>query len=124
MNKNSKLSLVIKCCPKEEARRLRVLGWSLIDIGKKLNISTSSARNYTKDIILSEEQKQELLSKRKGTIKKDIKIDYKNKDLKIKGKIKLQISKKQYLPFNEQELINSLIEILSQNIVRTFYFQK
>jgi len=105
MNKNANLNLIIKCCPKEEARRLRILGMSFREIGKVLNISNGSARNYTRDIILSEEQKRDLLSKRKGTIKKDIRIDYKTKDLKIKGKIKLQISKKKILVNNIDELI-------------------
>jgi len=122
--KNSTLNLIIKCDIKEESRRLRLTGMSLRDIAKIVNVSVYTVRNMVKDIILSEEQKKELLSKRKGMIKKDIKIDYKTKDLKIKGKIKLQISKKQYLPFNEQKLINSLIEILSQNTCRTFYRQK
>ena len=122
--KNSTLNLIIKCDIKEESRRLRLTGMSLRDIAKIVNVSVYTVRNMVKDIILSEEQKKELLSKRKGMINKDIKIDYKTKDLKIKGKIKLQISKKQYLPFNEQKLINSLIEILSQNTCRTFYRQK
>ena len=119
MNKNANLNLIIKSCPKEEARRLRILGLSFREIGKILNISNGSARNYTKDIILSEEQKKDLLSKRRGTIKKDIKIDYKNKDVKIKGRIKLQISKKNTFVDNINELILEsildLIKIQSQN---------
>lgn len=112
MNKEANLNLIIKSCPKEEARRLRILGMSFREIGKILNISNGSSRNYTRDIILSEKQKKELLSKRRGTIKKDIKIDYKTKDLKIKGKIKIQISKKKNLVNNINQLI--LEYILSQ----------
>ena len=103
--KEANLNLIIKSCPKEEARRLRILGLSFRDIGKILNISNGSARNYTRDIILSEKQKSYLLSARKGTIKEEIKIDYKTKDIKIKGKIKIQISKKKNLINNIDELI-------------------
>jgi orotate phosphoribosyltransferase-like protein len=109
--KEANLNLIIKCSERDEARRLRLEGMSLRDIGKKINLSVYTVRNMVKDITLSEEQKKELLSKRKGTIKKDIKIDYKTKNLKIKGKIKLQISKKQYSSFDEQKLIDSIIEI-------------
>lgn len=105
MNKNANLNLIIKSCPKEEAKKLRILGMSFREIGKILNISNGSARNYTRDIILSEKQKKELLSKRRGTIKRDIKIDYKSKDIKIKGRIKIQISKKRNLINNIDELI-------------------
>lgn len=109
--KNANLNLTIKCCPKEEARRLRILGMSFREIGKILNISNGSARNYTKDIILSEEQKKELLSKRRGTIKKEIGIDYRTKDLKIKGKIKLQISKK-------RNFINDIDQLILEYILK------
>ena len=103
--KEANLNLIIKCSERDEARRLRLVGMSLRDIGKKINLSVYTVRNMVKDIILSEEQKQELLSKRKGTIKEEIKIDYKNKDLKIKGKIKIQISKKRAFIDNIDELI-------------------
>lgn len=105
MNKTSNLNLMIKCDTKDEARKLRLIGMSLRDIAKIVNVSVYTVRNMVKDIILSDEKKKELLSKRKGMIKKDIKIDYKTKDLKIKGKIKIQISKKRNLIDNINELI-------------------
>jgi len=48
---------------RKEAKELRKLGLSLGDISKKLNISPSSAKIYTKDINLTDKQKEFLRSK-------------------------------------------------------------
>lgn len=51
----------------EEAKKLRKLGLSQRDISLKLGISASAARNYTKDIKLTNEQEEKLNHKRRGT---------------------------------------------------------
>lgn len=104
MDKNENINLFLKCNDKEEARRLRILGLSMRQISKKLDIPVTSVRKMIGDIKLTNQQKGELLSNRKRTIKKCLKVDYNRNRIKIKGKIKIQFPNKM-----EKEDINNLI---------------
>jgi len=108
IEQNKEISLILCCDEKEEARRLRKTCMSFRDIGKKLNISTSSARNYAKDIELTLEQKRELLVNREKQNKKTILINYKIDKIEIIGKIKVKYPAKDK-DFNVKEFILSIL---------------
>lgn len=116
---NDNISLVLKCDPVDEARRLRLSGMSFREIAKAISISASSARNYTKDIILSKEQKTKLLSDRRKIINETMSIDYVDDIIEIKGKIKISYLAKKQRPTDE-----FIIETLSRNKLRIVCPQK
>lgn len=95
------------------ARQQRALGRSLRDISMELDIPITSLRRIVGDIKLTDEQKNNLLSKKK---KRTILLNYKDKNISICGKIKIRVVQKQV--FNEAKLTQSildLIKIQSQN---------
>jgi len=100
------------------ARQQRAMGRSLKDISKEFNIPVTSLRRLCDDIVLTNKQKSNLKHKKKKEI---IVLNYKNENMEVTGKIKIKVNKKQL--FNEQKLIDSIIEILSQNTLQTVYYQ-
>jgi hypothetical protein len=94
-----------------EARQKRAMGCSLRDISKELGIPLTSVKRLVEDIKLSEQQKKDLLSKKKNY---RINIDYKDSEIKIKGKINANYSAK----LNSSKAYK-IIETHIQNIMRT-----
>lgn len=103
MNKN--ISLIIKCDPVDEARHKRAMGMSYREIGKELDIPPSSVRNMVKDIKLSDEQRQVLLAKKRKKSRKVIKLNYKDNNIIINGKIDIKSTKRKRFNNNLDELI-------------------
>lgn len=104
MSKN--LNLTIGPSKEHLARQQRAAGHSLKDISKELKIPVTSLRRMVDDIKLTDTQKKRLLSKKKKTT---IILEYKDKNIIVIGKIKIRVLKKQL--FDEQKLIDSIIEI-------------
>ena len=107
MNKN--ISLIIKCDPTEEARQRRAKGMSYREIGRELDIPPSSVRNMVKDIKLTNEQKFALLSKKRKKSRKVIKLNYKNENIIINGKIDIRSTKRKRFNNDLDELITKYI---------------
>lgn len=78
----------------KKAIELRQKGYSIREIAKELKISYSTARSTTKHIKLTKDQKKKLLSNRKKLNRYNVQINYKNKYIKINGKLNISIHNK------------------------------
>jgi len=96
-----------------EARRLRSEGCSLRDISRALDIPITSLRRITKDIKLSEEQRIKLLSKKRKSLKKVIRIDYQDEEVMIDAKINIKSFKRKR--FNKN-LDNTILKYILDSI--------
>ncbi len=96
---------MIKCDPVEEARQKRSMGMSYREIGKELDIPPSSVRNMVKDIKLTDEQKQALLTKKRKKSRKVIRLNYKDNNIIINGKIDIKSTKRKKFNNNFDELL-------------------
>jgi uncharacterized protein YfeS len=84
------ISFIISGDISQKAVLLRRQGTSYRDISKKLRISLRHARFLTKDVIMTKEQKKEILSKRKKLQTEMIIIDSCINNIHIKGKIHIK----------------------------------
>jgi len=106
MKTDRNLNLILGPTREYLARQQRAMGNSLKDISKEFDIPVTSLRRLCDNIKLTNEQKKKLLHKKKNI---SIVLNYKDDNITIRGKIKIKLSKKQL--FDEQKLVDSIIEI-------------
>lgn len=99
------LNLIIGPTREYEARRLRSEGCSLKEISKALDIPVTSLRRIVSDIKLSDEQRQVLLAKKRKKSRKVIKLNYKDENIIINGKIDIKSTKRKRFNNNLDELM-------------------
>jgi len=105
MKQENNINLIIGPTKEYEARRLRSEGCSLKDISKALDIPITSLRRIVYDIKLTDEQRLALLSKKRKKSRKVIRLNYKDENIIINGKIDIKSIKRKRFNNNLDELL-------------------